>query len=277
LSYFRQYMRGMSFGESQVSRPQPRAEVLPRSFDSPTERHPLRRRGQQALLGAFLLFFPLVARAQEEAARYQQDPVEEIAARLVAALAVLGIVVVIASLLKYKGVALGPVAWGLLIGGAVALPFLVSGVGTILVFERAERVEFCESCHLTMQAFVDDMKNPKSNSLAALHYKNRYIPDNQCYACHTSYGLFGTVQAKKEGLHDVYHYYTRTFHLPIKLRHPYPNNDCLKCHAGSVKWNEDHQDYKDALFSGGATCMQCHADANPAHNVGHTTAEMVTR
>jgi hypothetical protein len=220
-------------------------------------------------LTGFVLF-PFVARAQQDAQRFQQDPVEHLAARLVVALAFVGILVAIYSLLKYQGAVLGPVSWGLLFVGAVATPLLITGVGTILVFEKAERVEFCASCHLTMKSFVDDMKNPQSASLAALHYKNRYIPDNQCYNCHTSYGIFGTVEAKKEGLTDVYKYYTRTFHSPIKMRHPYPNHDCLKCHAGSAKWLASHEDYKDSLFSGQATCMQCHADSNPAHNIAQT-------
>jgi hypothetical protein len=216
------------------------------------------------LLSGFVLF-PALARAQEEGARFQQDPVEQVAARLLVALAIIGILVVTYSLIRYRGAAVSPASWGVLLAGAVALPLLITGVGTILVFGRAERVEFCASCHLTMKPFVDDLKNPTSKSLAALHYRNRYIPDNQCYNCHTSYGLFGTVQAKKEGLNDVYKYYTRTFHLPIELRHPYPNTDCLKCHAGSAKWIASHEDYKDALFSGEATCMQCHAESNPAH------------
>jgi cytochrome c nitrite reductase small subunit len=221
-------------------------------------------RGTGALLAGMCLA-PVAAYAQQDAARFQQDPVEQAGSRLLVGLAVLGIAVVGYSLLKYKGAASGPISWGLLIAGAIGFPVVITGVGTILVFERAERVEFCASCHLTMKSFVDDMKNPKSVSLAALHFKNRYIPDNQCYSCHTSYGLFGTVEAKKEGMNDTYKYYTRTFHLPIKLRHPYPNTDCLKCHAGSAKWIASHEDYKDALFSGQATCMQCHADSNPAH------------
>jgi cytochrome c nitrite reductase small subunit len=218
------------------------------------------------------VFLPLAAQAQDEGARFQQDPVQQVSARVLVVLAVIGIVVVVYSLVRYRGSAVGPASWGALLTGAVALPLLITGVGTILVFQRAERVEFCASCHVTMQPFVDDLKNPKSNSLAALHYRNRYIPDDQCYACHTSYGLFGTVEAKKEGLNDVYRYYTRTFHLPIKLKHPYPNNDCLKCHGGSAKWIASHQDYKDALFSGEATCMQCHAEANPAHSVAQNVA-----
>ena len=229
-------------------------------------RSPATARIRAVLLTGFVLF-PLVARAQQEAARFQQDPVERAAARFLVVLAIIGAGVTIYSLLKYRGTAVGPVSWVLLIAGAVAAPLLITGGGTILVFERAERVEFCASCHLTMKSFVDDMKDPKSHSLASLHFRNRYIPDNQCYSCHTSYGLFGTFEAKKQGLNDVFRYYTRTFHLPITMRQPYPNHDCLKCHAGSVKWIASHEDYKDSLFSGEATCMQCHADSTPAHTI----------
>jgi cytochrome c nitrite reductase small subunit len=232
--------------------------------------------GRLALQGFLVAIFclaPFRALAQQNGVQFQQDPVEQVAARLLVAFALIGIVVVICSLLRYKGEAVRPVSWVLLIIGAVGIPLFISGVGTILVFERAERVDFCASCHITMKPFVDDMRNPKSESLAALHYKNRYIPDDQCYACHTSYGLFGTVQAKKEGLNDVYKYYTRTFHLPIRLRHPYPNTDCLKCHAGSEKWLSSHEDYKDAIFSGEASCMQCHADSNPAHLIAQNPSQ----
>ena len=73
------------------------------------------------------------------------------------------------------------VSWSLLIAGALVFPSLITGIGTILAFDRAERVEFCASCHLTMKSFVDDMRDPKTNNLAALHFKNRDIPDNLCY------------------------------------------------------------------------------------------------
>jgi hypothetical protein len=224
------------------------------------------------LLLAILVLIPIVALAQQDSSRFQRDPAEQVGVRLLVILAIVGAGVVVYSLLKYKGAVVGPISWGLLLAGGVAFPLLVSGVGTILVFERAERVEFCASCHLTMKPFVDDLEDPKSNSLAAVHFRNRYIPDNQCYTCHTSYGLFGTIEAKKEGLNDVYRYYTRTYHLPITMLHPYPNNDCLKCHAGSAKWLASHADYKDALFAGEASCMQCHGDSNPAHKIAENHA-----
>ena len=86
------------------------------------------------------VFLPLTARAQDEGARFQQDPVEQVAVRLLVALAIIGILVVIYSLIRYRGSAVGPASWGVLLAGAVAFPLLISGVGTILVFQRAERV-----------------------------------------------------------------------------------------------------------------------------------------
>ena len=219
----------------------------------------------RALRYGAAILVPLTARAQEQ--DFQHDPVDYYGSRFLAAVIVLGIAVVLYSLIRYRGRTSGPLAWGLLIAGAGILPALSSGFGTVLVFERAEKVEFCASCHLTMKSYVTDLKDEKSNSLAALHYKNRYIPDNQCYVCHTSYGLFGTVEAKKEGMIDVYKYFTRTFDLPVKLRHPYPNNDCLKCHAESVKWLGIHGDFKQTLFSGETKCMDCHASEHPAHTL----------
>jgi cytochrome c nitrite reductase small subunit len=220
---------------------------------------------RHALRYAATLLLPLTAHAQTT--NFQQDPVDYYGSRFLFAVIVLGIAVILYSLIRYRGRTSSPLAWGLLIAGAGILPAVSSGFGTVLVFERAEKVEFCESCHLTMQPFVNDLKDPNSKSLAAVHYQNRYIPDDQCYVCHTSYGMFGTVQAKKEGMIDVYKYFTRTFHLPVQLRHPYSNGDCLKCHAQSVKWLGVHDSFKESLFSGDMKCMDCHAAEHPAHTL----------
>ncbi len=173
---------------------------------------------------------------------------------------------------------MGPVSWGLLFAGAVAIPLLITGVGTILVFQKAERVEFCASCHLTMKSFVDDMQEShRATAWRRCITGTATSPTTSVIAAirRTAYSV--PWKRKKKGLNDVYKYYTRTFHLPIKLRHPYPNHDCLKCHAGSAKWIASHEDYKDALFSGQATCMQCHADSNPAHNIAQNCDAMNER
>jgi len=200
-------------------------------------------------------------------AAFHTDPVEVWGSRFLITTICIGIVLLLFTLIKYRGKTAGAVSWGLLAGGIALVPLVSTGLGTLLVFDRAERVEFCESCHLTMQGFVNDMRDPKSQSLAAVHFKNRYIPDNQCYVCHTSYGMFGTVEAKEAGMIDVYKYFTKTYPNIIAMREPYPNHDCLKCHADSAKWlKEDvHMAVRDDLFADKMNCLDCHGADHPAH------------
>lgn len=212
------------------------------------------------------MVLPLAAHAQDVS---KFDPVDHYGSRLLAGLIVVGFALVLYSLIRYRGNTTSPVSWGILALGAGILPIFVSSAGGLLVVEKSQRVGLCNSCHLTMKPYVDDMKDPKSQSMAALHYKNRYIADDQCYVCHTSYGMFGTLQAKKEGIIDVFKYYTHTFSLPVKMRHPYSNNDCLKCHGASAKFLASHKKDREAMFADEVSCGQCHDDDNPAHNVGN--------
>ncbi|HVP46381.1 MAG TPA: NapC/NirT family cytochrome c [Bryobacteraceae bacterium] len=196
---------------------------------------------------------------------FAQDPIEFHGSRLLTGLLLFGIALLLCNLIYYRGRIAGSLSWGLLISGVVVLPSVSILFGTLLMFERAEQVEFCASCHVAMQAYVQDLENPDSQSLAAVHYKNRYIPRNQCYICHTSFGLFGTAQAKIAGVVDVRKYYTGTFHLPIKMREPYLNTDCLKCHAGAVKWSRLHAEFGNALLADEVSCLGCHGRDHPAH------------
>lgn len=211
---------------------------------------------------------PAIMLAQEHPQfhnEFQADPVEHYGARLLTGILILGCVLVLFSLLRHRGRIAGTASVALLVAGILVFPAVSMLFGTLLVFERAERVEFCASCHLTMKGYVDDLADLESTSLAAIHFKNRYIPSNQCYECHTSYGMFGTVEAKMAGMIDVYKYYTKSYKFPIEMRSPYPNNDCLKCHADAEKWKEQasHAEFQESIFSGETSCMQCHSGANP--------------
>jgi nitrate/TMAO reductase-like tetraheme cytochrome c subunit len=198
---------------------------------------------------------------------FQYDPVEYWASRILAWGLVVAILVVLYAAVKvYRGQMQGFAAKGLLFAGIVLLPIFTVSTGMLLVFVRAERVEFCGSCHHALESFVDDMRNPQSEGLAAVHFKNRYIASNQCYECHTSYGLFGTFQAKLAGIAQVSRYYTRTYEVPLKMLKPYSNEDCLKCHAASMKWLS-HQVHTpagmgEALFDDDVSCMDCHGTAH---------------
>jgi cytochrome c nitrite reductase small subunit len=214
---------------------------------------------------AVLLFLPAEVLAQQHA--FQQDPVDQYVSRVLTVVTLIGAGLVLWSLLRYRGRDVGAVSWGFLIAGTTVFPMLLTGVGTILALERVRTVPLCGSCHLTMKSYVDDMMNPNSKSLAAVHYTNRYIAENQCYECHTSYGMLGTLQSKKQGIVDVYKYYTHTFQLPLQLRQPYRDGDCLKCHAGATKFIAAHEESQEKIFAGKVTCMQCHAETHPAHTL----------
>ncbi len=147
-------------------------------------------------------------------------------------------------------------------------PLFLLAVGNFAVLEYAKEVPFCGACHLTMKPFIDDLHNPKSQSLAALHFQNRFAPGTECYSCHANYGLHGTFEAKLTGLRHVYKYTTKTYHLPIKMPTPFRNTLCLKCHNGAKRFMAQEIHLEDGkvsadLWTGKTECVECHA---PAHD-----------
>ncbi len=155
--------------------------------------------------------------------------------------------------------------WLLLIGLGLFPAFVLLGANSVIL-TRSKTVEACGSCHM-MQPFVKDMRDPKSDNLAAIHYKNRYIPENQCYVCHSAYGIFGDIQAKKKGVGHLIKYYSDNYAKPIRHEGPFPMSQCLKCHAESQKFLavEEHQgdDFWKELSTGKTTCTDCHGRAHP--------------
>jgi cytochrome c-type protein NapC len=156
---------------------------------------------------------------------------------------------------------------GTLLGVLGLLPVFVILFGTGVSYQKSKSVNFCASCHI-MDSRIRDMKDPQSESLAALHYKNRYILENQCFTCHTGYALFGDEKAKMVGLKHVYDMYTKTIKEPLQLYQPYDTANCLHCHGESQKFlgAPTHQDIMADLKSGALSCLECHG---PAHNVGN--------
>ena len=200
---------------------------------------------------------------------FQYDAVEFWGARVLSAVTVLSLVVIAYTLLQVlRGRAHGAAGKALTLASALLLPSFTVSTGMVLVFARAERVEFCGSCHTAMDPFVADMVEPAGAGLAAIHYANRFIPSNQCFECHTSYGLFGSAQAKVHGASQVLRYYGGAFSPPVRLWQPYPNADCLKCHAASRLWLAEPahtaNGMMDSLFEDAVSCMECH---EPGHLV----------
>jgi len=149
------------------------------------------------------------------------------------------------------------------------LPLFLLATANFAVFEYAKEERFCATCHLTMKPYVVDLQNAKSQSLASLHFQNRFAPGSECYSCHANYGIHGTFEATLTGLRHVYKYSTGSFHLPIKMPAPFENTNCLKCHNGAKRFmaQEVHLEagkVSEDLRAGKTECVQCHS---PAHDI----------
>lgn len=157
-----------------------------------------------------------------------------------------------------------PAAKWTLLACLFILPSFAMLSGNVVGFHRTK--QSCSQCH-TMDPWIRDMKNPESKTLAALHYKDRWINEDQCYTCHTGYGLAGNVQAKIGGLSHVIKYYATGVPDEIKIRRPFPVETCLHCHIEGVGYLkiEQHVDaeMKPKILSGELSCFECHAAPHP--------------
>jgi cytochrome c nitrite reductase small subunit len=157
----------------------------------------------------------------------------------------------------------GTYRWLLLFGLLVLPAFALLGA-TGSMFEEMKTVEACNSCHV-MNEFVDDMRTPESATLAARHFRSGAIPAKQCYSCHTGYGIFGTMEAKRDGLRHWLLYVTRTWEDPITFAGTYPNANCLSCHAGAPAFRavESHAVLRGELERDEMGCHTCHGLPHP--------------
>jgi cytochrome c nitrite reductase small subunit len=150
------------------------------------------------------------------------------------------------------------------------MAFIVLPAGAVFLanyhtFEGVHEVRGCASCHV-MLPMVNDMRDSGSETLAAVHYKNKWIADDQCYHCHSDYGLGGGLEAKMTGFRHLARYTTRTYQEPIKARVKFDNNNCLHCHDGTPKWMavESHVESHEELAKNRMTCLECHGEAHPS-------------
>ena len=179
--------------------------------------------------------------------------------------AVLSLAVLALAWTRLRRAGLTPGLKELLVLPLVVLPPAIVFFGYSYGIESSKDIASCGSCHV-MKPYLADLQNPDSTALAATHFKNRYIQDHHCYTCHTDYGMFGTVQAKMEGLGHVVRNVTGRYAVPLKINHPYPNSRCLACHRESQKFlrSEGHpKEDLPKLLSGENSCIECHGPAHP--------------
>jgi nitrate/TMAO reductase-like tetraheme cytochrome c subunit len=191
------------------------------------------------------------------------------AVALTAGISAVILILIVVSLVLFRGRQTeGSALWLHLLSLGV-LPLALLAIGQFATLEYATEAQFCGSCHLTMKSYIDDLRNPKSQSLAALHAQNRMMPGTECYSCHANYGIHGTLQAKLTGLRHTWKYNTGTYHLPLKMPEPFENVLCLKCHNGAKRFMAQEVHLEDGkvseeLRTNKTECVSCHA---PAHDI----------
>lgn len=155
--------------------------------------------------------------------------------------------------------------WLLLITFVIISPFVyILSFG--MSIEETKPVSFCNSCHI-MEGYVTDLKNPRSDHIASLHYRVRWIAKDQCYQCHTDYGIQGTIDAKIAGIRHIWSYYVVGYDTPLEYRGVYNNENCLMCHAPVEYYQEvtEHVDNRKAIENNEMSCfgMDCHVSPHP--------------
>jgi nitrate/TMAO reductase-like tetraheme cytochrome c subunit len=118
------------------------------------------------------------------------------------------------------------------------LPLVAAALGIDRHVEQSKRTEFCTSCHVMdlhgRSLLVDD-----DTLLAATHYQGGRVPrETACFACHTTYTMYGDFNAKLRGVKHVWMNYFGgvTDETKIKLYAPYHNRECLHCHQDTRRF-----------------------------------------
>lgn len=144
------------------------------------------------------------------------------------------------------------------------LPMATIGASSYKLFEGTHETEACASCHV-MQPMVTDLHSSTSTTLAALHSRNGWISDNECYSCHSGYGFAGSMAAKMEGYRHLVRYTTGVYEEPIASRTVFDQSSCLNCHEGTDKFLavNSHMIAFEELKSNKMSCMNCHGLAHP--------------
>jgi cytochrome c-type protein NapC len=174
-----------------------------------------------------------------------------------------------------------------LLFGIGLLPIGTAANGNVAGYHATKTRVFCQSCHV-MTPFGDDSANPNSTSLAARHARNVQFGDENCYACHADYGMFGTITTKMGGMRHVYEYALHFHQLTVEealpkihIRNPFPNATCIRCHSTEAPgWSRigDHKSLLEQVRAGTVSCASngCHGPAHPFAEVAHIKAEQAS-
>ena len=131
---------------------------------------------------------------------------------------------------------------------------------TAMQFENHN--SFCASCHTEgEQTFYDRSVATMAVDLASAHDIQGQA---RCIDCHTGPGIIGRYIGLTAGATDLISYYSGNYPQPAVLEEPYPDANCLKCHAGISQRQDFNNHFHvflprwQAVDKNAATCVSCH-------------------
>jgi hypothetical protein len=181
----------------------------------------------------------------------------------VVAVVAIGIAISVVGLVRGS---LGPVA---AFAGLAVVPAVAALLGNIVVLQDSTTVEFCGSCHVPMSPIVASIRADDA-SLASIHYTRGAVHTGEaCYDCHSGYGVWGGLDAKRAGVWHMIHTVTGRYEFPLEMRGPFNIDSCLSCHAETPAFRKSPahnlENVQAGLLSGEMGCTgMCHPPAHPA-------------
>ena len=153
------------------------------------------------------------------------------------------------------------------IGMGVIAAFIIFGLAIpfgAMQFENHD--SFCASCHTEGELTFFNrslVAADKSTDLASFHAAKKAA---RCIDCHTGPGLIGRYGGLMAGSTDLVSFFSGHYPQPAALEEPYPDANCLKCHADLAS-KKDFKNHFHVFLAqwqaldpkNAGSCVDCHA------------------
>jgi predicted CXXCH cytochrome family protein len=158
---------------------------------------------------------------------------------------------------------------------SIVAAFIVFGLAIPLGAMQLENHDsFCASCHTEGElAFFNRSLVSAENAtdLASYHAAKQA---SRCIDCHTGPGLTGRYIGLMAGSTDLISFFSGHYPQPALLEEPYPDANCLKCHA-DLATKKDFKNHFHVFLSqwqaldpkNAGNCVDCHASHDTTNDV----------
>ena len=124
----------------------------------------------------------------------------------------------------------------LLVGAGILCLVLFGLVIPMTAMQFENHNSFCASCHTEgEQTFYDRSTAGNPVDLASIH---NIKGQARCIDCHTGPGIIGRYGGLMAGSTDLISFFSGHYPQPAALEEPYPDANCLKCHANIFQKQE---------------------------------------